>query len=269
MKRWITLGMLALAALLSTGVAQANHSWGSYHWARTSNPFTLQLVDSVANGWNAHLTTASSDWSVATVLDTRITSGGDDSTTRKRCKPVSGKVHVCNAPYGFNGWLGIAQIWPSGSHITKAVVKNNDSYLDNPGFITPYETAEWRQMVICQEVGHALGLDHQDENFDNPNLGTCMDYTSDPSTNQHPDAHDYAQLATIYGHTDSNNTYTQPTKFAAPEASADHGEQEDLGTPTGKKDGKGRDILFVKDLGAGQKRFTWVIWADWSPSNGK
>jgi hypothetical protein len=39
---------------------------------------------------------------------------------------------------------------------------------------------------MCQEVGHTFGLDHQDENFNNTNLGTCMDYTNDPSTNQHP-----------------------------------------------------------------------------------
>ncbi len=40
---------LAFAALLAfaafTSTAEANHSWGRYHWARTSNPFTLKLVD--------------------------------------------------------------------------------------------------------------------------------------------------------------------------------------------------------------------------------
>jgi hypothetical protein len=47
---------------------------------------------------------------------------------------------------------------------------------------------------MCQEVGHTLGLDHQDDVFDNPTLGTCMDYTSDPSTSQHPNRHDYEEL---------------------------------------------------------------------------
>ena len=56
-------------------------------------------------------------------------------------------------------------------------------------------------MVTCQEIGHTFGLDHQDENFTNTNLGTCMDYTNDPSTNQHPNQHDYDELASIYGHT--------------------------------------------------------------------
>ena len=51
-----------------------------------------------------------------------------------------------------------------------------------------------------------FGLDHQDEVFDNPNLGTCMDYTNDPSTNQHPNQHDYDELALIYSHLDSTTT---------------------------------------------------------------
>jgi hypothetical protein len=62
---------------------------------------------------------------------------------------------------------------------------------------------------MCQEVGHTFGLDHQDENFNNANLETCMDFTSDPDgppTNEYPNQHDYDQLATIYKHLDSTNT---------------------------------------------------------------
>src|SRR4029453_1923478 len=65
-----------------------------------------------------------------------------------------------------------------------------------------YNSNAWRQLVTCQEVGHTFGLDHQDENFTNANLGTCMDYTNDPSTNQHPNQHDYDQLEAIYAHLD-------------------------------------------------------------------
>ncbi|MGH3734956.1 MAG: hypothetical protein ACRDT6_04955 [Micromonosporaceae bacterium] len=72
----------------------------------------------------------------------------------------------------------------------------NDTYLGSA------EAAK-RLGVMCQEVGHDFGLGHQDENFTNPNLGTCMDYTNDWSTNQHPNQHDYDQLAAIYGHNDS------------------------------------------------------------------
>jgi len=84
---------------------------------------------------------------------------------------------VCNARYGNNGWLGLAQIWINGSHITQAITKLNDTYFNT----ATYNKPEWRNLVMCQEVGYTFGLDHQDENFDNPNLGSCMDYTSDPS----------------------------------------------------------------------------------------
>jgi hypothetical protein len=110
-------------------------------------------------------------------------------------------VEVCNSTYGNNGWLGIAQIWASGSHITQGTTKMNDTYFNTP----QYNTGACRQMVMCQEGGHTFGLDHQDEVFDNPNLGTCIDYTNDP-TNQHPNQHDYDELALIYSHLDATTT---------------------------------------------------------------
>ena len=123
--------------------------------------------------------------------------------TPRTCKPTTGRIEVCSATYGKTGRLGIAQIWANGDHITQAVTKVNDTYFNT----APYNTPAWRQMVMCQEIGHDFGLNHQDENFSNPNLGSCMDYTSDPSTNQSPNAHDYDELdSVIYGRTDSTTT---------------------------------------------------------------
>ena len=55
--------------------AGATHAWGNYHWARTSNPFTLKLGDNVSGAWDAVLVTTSSDWSQSTVLNTTIVAG--------------------------------------------------------------------------------------------------------------------------------------------------------------------------------------------------
>ena len=181
------------------GTALANHSWGGFHWARTSNPFTLKVGDNVSSQWDVYLDEAISDWSKSNVLDLTKVTGG---TRPRNCRPTTGQIEACNAKYGNTGWLGVAQIWISGSHITQATTKVNDTYFDTPTYNTP----AWRRLVMCQEVGHTYGLDHQDEDFNNPNLGTCMDYTNDWSTNQHPNQHDYDQLAAIYAHTDSTTT---------------------------------------------------------------
>src|SRR3989344_2559783 len=194
-----SLLLSALVLVLITGTATASHSWGNYHWGRTANPFTLQLGDNVSSAWDGYLATTASDWSLSSVLDTVITPG---KTRSRTCKATNGRVEVCSDTYGFNGWLGVAQIWVSGNHITKGTTKVNDSYFNT----STYNTPAWRNLVMCQEVAHTLGLDHQDENFDNANLGTCMDYTNNPSTNQHPNAHDYEQLDTIYAHLDSTTT---------------------------------------------------------------
>lgn len=242
---------IALAFPIS---ASANHSWGNYHWARTANPFTLQLGDNVSSGWDSYLVTTSADWSVSSVLDTTKVPGG---TTGRKCRATTGRVEVCNAAYGFNGWLGVAQIWVSGNHITKATVKVNDSYFNS----ATYNTPAWRNMVMCQEVGHAFGLDHQDENFNNANLGTCMDYTNDPTSNQHPNDHDYDQLATIYAHLDSTSTVgasapSGPGKGKGAGSAASGGWGRLVATTNG-----GRGAFYELDLGNGQRVITHVTWA--------
>jgi hypothetical protein len=244
------ISVLVLIAVLAAFPfsAGATHSWNGYHWARTSNPFTIKLGDNVSSQWDSILATTSSDWSKSTVLDTTIVAGG---STAKRCRATSGRVEVCNGTYGNNGWLGVAQVWVSGSHITQGTVKLNDTYFNTP----TYNTTAWRNLVSCQEVGHTFGLDHQDENFNNANLGTCMDYTNNPGTNQHPNQHDYDELQIIYQHLDSTTTIgAAPPGFA----NADVHAVENWGE---KVRDNGKTALFVRDFGNDFKVFTFVTWA--------
>ena len=215
--------------------ALATHSWGGYHWARTPNPFTLKLGDTLSSGWKPYLGTTSSDWSASSVLDTTIVAG---SSAKKRCGAVSGRVEVCNGSYGNNGWLGIAQIWLSGSHITQGTVKVNDTYFNLAQYNNPAE----KNHVMCQEVGHTFGLDHQSTT--GASLLTCMDYSSDPSS-QDPNAHDYEELGIIYAHLDATTTVSAAAT-----------------SPGNGKAQKVRDDLWVEDLGNGVKRFTFVYWVD-------
>lgn len=251
MYKLLRLGvLLPIVGLLALGnFAAASHSWGNYHWARTANPFTLKLGDNVGSAWDKYLRAASVDWSVSSVLDTKVVSG---TTNGRTCRPKAGRVEVCNSKYGKNGWLGLASIWVSGNHITQGAVKLNNSYFNS----NPYNTSAWRQSVMCQEIGHTFGLDHQDEDFGNPNLGTCMDYTSDPSTNQKPNQHDYDQLEAIYAHLDSTTTVAAGSVSSGAEV----GEDPASWGKAIKHSKNGKSSLHEKDLGHGNKILTFVIW---------
>jgi hypothetical protein len=254
-RRSILAGAFVVAVF--TAVASANHAWSNYHWARTSNPFTLKVGDNVSSIWDSHLDQAISDWSQSSVLNLAEVNGG---TRPKNCRPTAGRIEVCNARYGNNGWLGIAQIWASGRHITQAITKVNDTYYETP----TYDTPAWRQFVMCQEIGHDFGLAHQDENFTNANLGSCMDYTNNPGTNQHPNQHDYNQLESIYSHLDSTTTVGAQT---LPQDTPPAMGQIDFETPNQwgqlvRSSANGRVQVFELDFGRGNKVITHVFWAD-------
>lgn len=252
----IATASAAVALTIVGGSASANHSWSNYHWARSSNPFTLRLGDNVSSVWDSYLQTASSDWSVSNVLETTVVAG---ATTPRTCRAASGRIEICNSTYGNTGWLGVASISVSGSHITSGTVRMNDTYFNT----SQYNTVAWRNLVMCQEVGHIFGLAHQDENFNNPNLGTCMDYTNSPGSNQHPNAHDYAQLSSIYAHVDAGATAAleMEAQTEAPPAM----EQLYLAGPAQwgsviSRYEDGRPSRYELDFGHGYKVITHVFW---------
>ena len=254
------MARMALALMIAVGAAtyvSATHAWGNYHWARKSNPFTLKVGDNLSGTWDPHLTAAVSDWSLSDVLDLTVVTGG---TKPRVCKATAGRIEVCNERYGFTGWLGIAQIWASGDHITQAVAKMNDSYFNG----APYNTPAWRQLVMCQEIAHDFGLDHQDEEFDNTNLGTCMDYTSDPTSNQHPNAHDYEELDTIYSHVDSTTTVGAsilPSKMPPAMGQINFDTPGQWGRLVHSSENR-RVQVFELDFGNDNRVITHVFWAD-------
>jgi hypothetical protein len=269
MTKKLTLSLIVGAILAPTVFpvpAYAGHRWNGFHWARTTSSFTLKLGDNVSSAWDSYLADASSDWSASAALNTVIVRGS--VSARKRCEPTSGRVEVCSGKYGNTGWLGIARIWArtSDSHIVKAIVKLNNTYFSRP----QYDTSGWRRLVMCQEVAHAFGLDHQDETTSNGNLGTCMDYTNDPdgtlagqASNEHPNQHDYDELAAIYAHPDSDTTVKQVFRGAASLR-----EPSDGAVGTGqwgklrRSTNSGRTELYELDLGRGHKILTHVIWAE-------
>jgi hypothetical protein len=303
---FLVTSALAVAALgFQMSTAHGKHSWSNYHWESTSHPVNFVLVHNLNEDWDllpkdvtsTFLEQASIDWSNWAGRDHQIidTSVFKDETRTTHnpgaCEiddnynePADHDIEVCSDFYGSNGWLGLAQIWVIDGHIIKAVTKLNDSYF-NAG---TYDTPEWRDLVMCQEVGHAFGLGHQDESFFNPDkvdadgVQTCMDYTNRPAGNGQPNSHDYDQLELIYNHNDESPDTVEDTgpgygKGGKPKQGSVPGklvvvsgfefatyvrnDPSEWGTAVAFTD-KGQPHVFVKDLDNGVTVITHVTWTE-------
>ena len=291
--------LAAAAATMLTGaaaVAGTGHQWGNYYWGTLGQSPTLTLrhkfSDATKAKWMPLYLTGSEnsfdEWNSDPQSPLILNDLGEDNTKdNMTCDPRAGEILVCSGEYGNNtGWVGIAQIWPSGNNITRANAKMNDSFYEYDPF---YNNAGQREFVMCHEVGHTFGLGHLDEGFNNTNLGSCMDYTSNvfgPPDNSDPGQVDWDVLnsATMYGSGGGGTTDPEPQPckgrgcngggggkgkklgnlVASPHASERGLERGRFGGILGYDD-EGRPNAFVKDLRGG-KKITFVMWAkDYRP----
>lgn len=263
--------VIGLSLTVVSPSSQATHSWGGYHWARTTAQFTLKLGDNMTTtDWKAQLSAASSDWNSPTLfgatftpLLTAITAG----QSNRNCSMVLGTTQVCNGRYGNNGWLGLASInITGGTHIVQGSAKMNDSYFNLAKYGNPNE----KRHVVCQEVAHTFGLGHQDES--GRSLNTCMDYFSNTGTNAtstlstRPNTHDFEELNIIYSdHLDSTTTVAASTASAAASPSASPGDISDDPRSWGQlvsQSANGRSSTYQRFNTDGSETVTHVYWTE-------
>ena len=92
--------MMATMVFAVAGIATADHSWATRHWARQSNPLNLALGTNLPSAWGLHLSSASVDWDASSVVDTTIVPGNGS----RNCQPTKGRVEVCDGA-GRSTWL--------------------------------------------------------------------------------------------------------------------------------------------------------------------
>ena len=154
-----------------------------------------------------------------------------DNNATHVCRTDNGNVEVCNHKYGFNGWLGIAQIWTDGDYITKAMVKLNDSYFN----ASIYDYPARRHSVAFGE---------------------------------HDDA--YAMLAAIYARLDNSTAGGNSAAIGArgsrtppPPAMNDmHLDRPKQWGQLVAESRDGRGSAYLLDFGGGHRIITFVTWAN-------
>ncbi|MCH8862374.1 MAG: hypothetical protein IID51_07670 [Proteobacteria bacterium] len=195
---------LTVAASLALGMAlgistaaQADHQWSSYHWERDGiDPLIITVadnhvaVDANLPEWELILKSVVAGW--ASGADGGY--GGLHFGTIDSSGSLDGNVPSFNDNYGDTGWLGIASIWVTrgkNKHITRGQSKVNDFYVTLAGYDGFDQIEEWRA-VLCQEIGHTLGLAHTAVDY------TCMNTEDRPLRYETPNAHDTEMLDAMY-----------------------------------------------------------------------
>lgn len=252
---------------LGTGLVHAEHSWSSYHWARTSPVFTLALGDNLSQGWRALLLQTSYDWNnptlvgpgLTTPLLTEVITGRAGS----KCRAVAGTTQVCNSTYGNRGWLGLATIYLNANgHIIRGLAKMNDTYFNMSRYNNPNEKLH----VMCQEVAHTFGLTHQSETGES--LDSCMDYFSNTGVNASstlstgPNAHDFEELNSIYGHLDTIDTTAAQRSSSGTAAAIESSEEPNSWGKLMSQSANGRSSTYKQKYKDGSSMVTHVYWTE-------
>lgn len=209
MRRVSLFAVVMAVVVLSAAPGLASNTWNGYHWADSGGDphdgdITLTLVNDLTL-YTSEYPLVVSDWNGAPGPLTLSSANAEPEDRPDACDNVAteaagdeiqNSIHVCNAEYGKNGWLGLARIWlAADGHIDAGVALMNDSYFQESDSVYNNSIA-WRH-VLCQEVGHTFGLDHQGS----PKKQSCMNDRwglTNPDF-QSPNPHDFDTLNEIYG----------------------------------------------------------------------
>ena len=254
-----------LGLLTMTSSVMATHSWGGYHWARTTPQFTLKLGDNMTTTeWRSLLAAASSDWNSPDLVGVNFTpvlTAIVAGQSKRNCSMVKGTTQVCNGKYGANGWLGLASInIVNGVHITQGSAKMNDTYFNTATYNNPNE----KRHVVCQEVAHTFGLAHQSE--DGSSQNSCMDYFSNTGANAsstlstQPNAHDFDELVLIYDHIDSSTTLALSSTSTKGAAGVDITDDPGSWGQLVRQSASGRSSTYERHNPDGSLTVTHVYW---------
>ena len=155
--------------------------------------------------YQRYLVSALEDWQKSKDIDIEMAHLVSGECSNEAVS-FEGLINVVHEDTPWNQWIGLTS-WEvdENDHVTSALVRLNDHFLFNSEREQYTSNASSRQMALCHEMGHAVGLPHQDEVEGNVNSGTCMDYTTHPNggdgfgpSDLHPNDIDFAALDQAY-----------------------------------------------------------------------
>jgi Matrixin/Divergent InlB B-repeat domain/Dockerin type I domain len=184
--------LLLLLTFIFVSPANAYQLEG-YKWPQPTTTFYVDILGA-AGLWNDSFETAMNYWGVDTIFEYKIVRGVYEDP----CDPYEGRNGVGFEPtHCGDAWggttLAICTSWYSGSKLTQAdIVFNSNESWDVYSTSWSSRTSDF-QRVAVHELGHALGLGHEDSIGVPAIMGT---YAGDITIPQQDDVNG---VAAIYG----------------------------------------------------------------------
>jgi len=214
-----TCGRFGRGATVPRGIARRADQNGnrlSYlHWPST----TIVIINALCDiEWSDRYEEAIKDWGFSDEIlfdlyvytDDAGNTVCHDDPNDVNLQQTPGKIIVYHhafydseIPEGLENAYGWAsQMYSEAtSEMESVVIAINDNMFQGPD-----DSYAYRQMVMCQEIGHALGLPERNEEHTDVNLGSCIDYSNSPQgggsfgpSDLLPGLVDFLDLRQIYG----------------------------------------------------------------------
>eukprot|EP00538_Stauroneis_constricta_P006504 CAMPEP_0119570514 /NCGR_PEP_ID=MMETSP1352-20130426/43646_1 /TAXON_ID=265584 /ORGANISM="Stauroneis constricta, Strain CCMP1120" /LENGTH=739 /DNA_ID=CAMNT_0007620183 /DNA_START=998 /DNA_END=3217 /DNA_ORIENTATION=+ len=176
-----------------------------YRWANEGEGLSMEVVSALDEDWQGIFEVALREWDNGSPDSLTLTSSR--IAYEYECEGEDGIIKVCNGNYGATKWRGLNEVLLDRRRnlILQSSAKLNEYYLSRA-------TRDQKQYTMCHEIGHGFGLPHWDEDFDNRDLGNCMDYTSRPQDNKTPDESNFIFLVGLYGEIGGTQAPSDPSR---------------------------------------------------------
>jgi hypothetical protein len=192
-RRVVAAAFLIAATLAGQGVGLADNTVsGNRHWSDGDNPRGYVMIsDFTPSAWP--VVAASNEWGTEPNLDVFYDFEGCGGMNH--CVDVR-DVNMQPNCTGAGGSGGYAILLPTSGHLSgddSKVRVNNDCEGGQ------YDNRD-RRALLCEELGHIMGLDHAASNLNNE---TCMASGAITQLHEHPRDHDFNMLHNVvYDHND-------------------------------------------------------------------
>jgi hypothetical protein len=153
-----------------------------------SSGLDLDIINAADGVYRSYITRAVDDYRESSAV---VALNLSTVPYQSLCEPIPGKIKICNGTFGNTDWYGQTILLMRDNAIVAAAIQINTS---------KELSSDILQHTLCHQLGHALGLPHNDKASCLQDIGgAVVDETAISNQLQHPSQEDLDSLVDLYG----------------------------------------------------------------------